>query len=58
MKPVVGLAIIAAVMGAAFYLYANLTPRNGGQYAQAEDMPNFSSIAGPTVPQIPQNQDH
>jgi hypothetical protein len=56
MKPVVGLAIIAAVLGAVFYLYTTLTPRTGAQYAQAKDMPYSSNIVNPVIPQIPQNQ--
>jgi|GEM_PF-6282871 hypothetical protein len=54
MKPVIGLFIIAAVLGAAFYLYMALTPRTGAEYAQA-DIPNLGAIT-PTTPQIPQNQ--
>lgn len=56
MKPIVGLAIIAAVLGAAFYLYMTLTPQTGSGYAQAEDRPSSSSTVGPAIPQIPQNQ--
>ena len=53
MKPITGLALAVAILGAAFYLYTALAPRTGAQYAQAKGMFHPS---GPAIPQTPQNQ--
>lgn len=55
MKPVVGLAIIAAVLGATFYLYTTLSTGTGYGYADASTS-TFSAATTPVIPQIPQNQ--
>ncbi|MCL4405369.1 MAG: hypothetical protein M1361_02385 [Patescibacteria group bacterium] len=56
MKLTVGMAIIAAVLGTAFYLYTALTTQTSTRYAQAKDDTSNPGASGPAVPQASQYQ--